>query len=471
MRYNDMQTIGREALARSAVLGFDHLTITAKRQRLFGVRLAQSAVCRENVWRETTAFQVSSLWQGRRSGFDSEAVELQSLVDRIGQLRREIEGQSQDKETVIPRTPKGQFNWEISSAGLDDVYGPEVLYPLLEKHIKPVRDQGLRVTGYVEAQETLKTECADTGMELTTKDLGLTINITVDDEKTGAVGATQRATCGGSPEELDRLIGDAMRDATHICRTSHMHGDGHEIEPGDYTVVLHPSAVLDLMWTTVVYGFFDHRKIDEGRTYLSGKLGDLSFPDSLSLSQTLNMPLPSGESYCDSPFNHRLVPCSSLSLIGDGRVRDLHRSAFWAKKLGLPETFAATDAPPLLLEARAGGPLAGRHKTIEDLIRDTPRGVYVANTWYLRMVAEMDGIITGMTRDGIYEIKDGKLVRPIRHMRWHENPFRVLGAVSGLTDEKMLLGRSRLAGHSRAALALMPALRVENFHFSSVTKF
>ena len=87
------------------------------------------------------------------------------------------------------------------------------------------------------------------------------------------------------------------------------------------------------------------------------------------------------------------------------------------------------------------------------------------------MVTEMEGIITGMTRDGLYEIRDGKLTRPLKNMRWHENPFRVLSAVDAVTDQGTTFGRARLAGKGRLPLAWVPAVRAQNFHFSSVTKF
>ncbi len=109
---------------------------------------------------------------------------------------------------------------------------------------------------------------------------------------------------------------------------------------------------------------------------------------------------------------------------------------------------------------------------LEALIASAERGVYVADTWYLRMVAEMEGAITGMTRDGVYEIKDGKLSCALLNMRWHENPFRVLLATDAATQEQLLLGRTRLSGKSRmASLTATPAVRVGGFHFSSVTKF
>jgi predicted Zn-dependent protease len=160
-----------------------------------------------------------------------------------------------------------------------------------------------------------------------------------------------------------------------------------------------------------------------------------------------------------------------VQIIRDGRISELYRTPFWAAKLGLPETFTAASGPPLSLRAMPGSPLAGKHRTLQDLIASTERGVYVANMWYLRLVTEMDGVLTGMTRDGLFEIKDGKITRPLVNMRWHDNLITALSRVSGMTDERQLSGRPRLAGGSRGACMAVPALRIENFHFSSATKF
>src|SRR5207237_1394249 len=103
---------------------------------------------------------------------------------------------------------------------------------------------------------------------------------------------------------------------------------------------------------------------------------------------------------------------------------------YWAKKHGTRATFASWYAPPLRLSADTG-PLALAHRTLKDLIADTEHGVYVANMWYLRVVTEMDGVFTGMTRDGLYEIKNGKITRPLINMRWHENPFQLLARTTG----------------------------------------
>lgn len=467
MSFSQAIETARKAQEAARSLGFDRITVSAVASAVQGVRVAQSTICRENVAKSDLLLDVSGSAGGRESGFTLPSCSESELMTRIRTLRADIELQTPDKEHVLPVLPKGSVTWKGATAGIQEQFGPDILYPLIAKHAARARGEGLRLTGYFEAKETERHSFA-TGFDLKTHDSGLTMSITIDDAATGAVGATQRAVVRATPQALDLLIGEALDEAMTTCKTSARPG---ELAPGDYTVVLHPLATLDLIQTTLNYGMFDRRKIDESRTYLTKAQGELAFPEGMTLEQTLTLPLgPEGGLYADSPFNERMVPCATLSLIQNQRITDLHTSAYWAQKTGVPETFASWYAPPLRLSA-SRGPLAGKHQTLRDLIADTERGVYVANMWYLRMVTEMDGVLTGMTRDGVFEIKDGKLVRPLINMRWHDNPFQVLARTTGVTTGALTFGMPRLAGMARSALARMPALRSDGFHFSSATKF
>ena len=112
-----------------------------------------------------------------------------------------------------------------------------------------------------------------------------------------------------------------------------------------------------------------------------------------------------------------------------------------------------------------------RQAHLDALIASTERGIYVANTWYLRMVSNMEGTITGMTRDGVFAIENGKLTKPLNNMRWHENPFRVFSEVDAMSKQLQLLGLSRWASSANAGLTAVPAMRIPAFHFSSQTRF
>jgi predicted Zn-dependent protease len=386
----------------------------------------------------------------------------------LRQLRLNLEQQAPDPEHVPTPPLTGSFTWDHANKAFEEVYAPDLIYPVIAKHANAVRRIGQRLTGYIEAQERhdFTVGWSPVGVfDLRQRDHGLTFSVTVDAD--GAVGSTSGASIYAPAPALDQLLGEAIEESSIICAQSR---HPEPITPGDYTVILHPAAVSDLLNTTLYYGLFDQRKIDEGRTFLSRHKASLQFPAELRLEHSTSLATPTGY-YCDGSLNARLLPSQDLSLIAGGTVCGFYVSPYWAQQQGSKATCTPADAPPLVLRATEKSALTNNYQQLQDLISQTERGIYVANLWYLRMVSEMDGIITGMTRDGLFEIRDGKLMRPLINMRWHDNPLRMLSAVSGMTASQRLFGLSRLAGRNRTMLTSAPALRIENFHFSSVSKF
>ena len=61
--------------------------------------------------------------------------------------------------------------------------------------------------------------------------------------------------------------------------------------------------------------------------------------------------------------------------------------------------------------------MEGSNNSIEDLIKDTEKGIFVNRTWYINAVNRRTLEVTGMTRDGTFWIEDGKLAYPIKNFR------------------------------------------------------
>lgn len=471
MSFDRLRETARTALRKSEGLGFDSLCVTAVQSRLLGVRIANGSICRENIDRLAQNYEVRGAHASREGGFDGSALSESDLHDRISTLRRTLPQQPADAEYIAANVAGGSYSYDLAVTTFDDAYSPESLYRTVARLSRQARERGLRLTGYIEAQETsahrwLRRDQTET--DIATHDHGLTVSLTLDDPKTGAISTGNRGVARATSQRVQAALEAAYHEAERQCLAAQ---NPTPSSPGDYTVILHPQAVVDIVNTALMYGMFDRRKIDEGRTFLSGRSSTLRFPTSLSLSQTPNLALTSNDTYLDMPFNHRLVACTDLSLIADGRIQGLHTGAYWAKQCHVPETYDANASAPATAVAVSSAADIELVDDLASLIQRTERGFYVANTWYLRMVTEMDGVITGMTRDGVFAIEDGKLVGPVLNMRWHDNPFRILGSISGATRERMLFGRSRLAGQGRTRLSVAPALRIEGFHMSSVTKF
>jgi len=111
--------------------------------------------------------------------------------------------------------------------------------------------------------------------------------------------------------------------------------------------------------------------------------------------------------------------------------------------------------------------LSGNGSTIssvEELVRSTQRGILVTNFWYLRIVNPTDLTLTGMTRDGTFLIEDGQVTTSLRNFRFHESPLQALNQIEAFTAPME-------ASSSETGKLLVPALKIRDFNFSSVTRF
>jgi predicted Zn-dependent protease len=63
--------------------------------------------------------------------------------------------------------------------------------------------------------------------------------------------------------------------------------------------------------------------------------------------------------------------------------------------------------------------------TLEEMIANCKDGIYVNRFSDVSVVDRKTGVMTGMTRDGCFHIKDGKINRPANNYRFTESPFFV----------------------------------------------
>jgi predicted Zn-dependent protease len=107
------------------------------------------------------------------------------------------------------------------------------------------------------------------------------------------------------------------------------------------------------------------------------------------------------------------------------------------------------------------GPTVG---SLDELIANTKRAILITNFWYIRSVDPTDLTITGMTRDGTFLVEDGKIVCGVKNFRFHDSPLRCFQQVEATTRplEAITMERGKM---------LLPAVRLPDFHLSSVTKF
>jgi predicted Zn-dependent protease len=110
----------------------------------------------------------------------------------------------------------------------------------------------------------------------------------------------------------------------------------------------------------------------------------------------------------------------------------------------------------------------GSNLSIEDMVRQTRRGLLVTFFWYIRGVPSQEQPLlnTGMTRDGLFLIENGEIVGPVQNFRWNMSPLVGYNNLS-------LVGRPvpihTGESYDGGGTALVPPVRIEEFYMTSVS--
>ncbi len=211
-------------------------------------------------------------------------------------------------------------------------------------------------------------------------------------------------------------------------------------EPRPVTVILEPQAVGDLMAMAFWYGF-DQRARDEGRSAFSDYDATLGHQSLYSD--------PADPAFPTVSFSNDGQALGKSVWLDGGKLQQLLTNRYWASKNDL----AVKPAPSNLVLSGDGTPL-------EELIRSTEDGILVTRFWYIRSTDARTLGFTGMTRDGTYRIENGEVTHPVVDMRWNESVLKVL-------DHVVASGKPVATGEFMAMA--MPALKVDDFHFTSLS--
>jgi predicted Zn-dependent protease len=222
------------------------------------------------------------------------------------------------------------------------------------------------------------------------------------------------------------------------------------IEPGRYTVILEPQAVGDLV--QLFGGYVDARSADEGRSPFSKQGGGNKIGEKIIDPRVSLFADPFDPRILAQPFDGQGFPLGKQVFVENGVLKQLFYSRFWAQKQGKTPT---------------GGPssfiMSGGDASTEDMIKSTERGVLVTRLWYLREVDPRTMLYTGLTRDGTFLIENGKLTKALKNFRFNESPLFMLNNLD-------TLGRPvRLAGTEAGGAVVVPAIKVRDFNFTSLS--
>ncbi|MGC2644747.1 MAG: TldD/PmbA family protein [Candidatus Sulfotelmatobacter sp.] len=242
-----------------------------------------------------------------------------------------------------------------------------------------------------------------------------------------------------------------------------------EIPAGKYTVILEPSAVLDI----VGFMFWDYSgmAILDQRSFLTGRIGSKLFGDNITIWDDVTHPLQSG-----SPFDGEGMRRQRLPLVENGVVKRVVYARATAKRMQHSEykdkvgPIVATghgfalpneigEMPLTIVFAAPSDP-----QSLAQMISSTERGALVTRLWYIREVDPYEKIVTGMTRDGTFLVENGKVRQGVRNFRFNQSLIQMLSNVDTMSVPLRSCGEESFD-------MVVPAMKVRDFNFTEVTKF
>ncbi|MFM2438820.1 MAG: hypothetical protein RLZ55_1645 [Actinomycetota bacterium] len=271
---------------------------------------------------------------------------------------------------------------------------------------------------------------------------------------------------GAGADSLSEIdVGAALEDVRAGLRLQERR---IEVPAVPRTVILTPSAVADLMivfwWAAVA------RDAAEGRSPFSGggpggtSLGRVVSPRDLSLRsdpaasgiQTTNRLWTPTSSPAATVFDTGLT-IAAVDWVKGGKLAALAATRAGAAELGLP--FTASAANLELSDAAGSG-------TLTDVIARNDDALVVTSLWYIRDVDPQAMLVTGLTRDGTYVVRDGRIVGGAGNFRFNDSPLAVLGRIVDAGAPVRCLPREWADYFTRTS---MPPLVVRDFGLSTAS--
>jgi predicted Zn-dependent protease len=238
-----------------------------------------------------------------------------------------------------------------------------------------------------------------------------------------------------------------------------------ELPAGRYETIMPPTAVADMMiylgWTMAGRG------AQEGRTAMSTPGGKTRLGERLTdLPLTLYSD-PAAPGLECSPFVATSSSSETISIFDNGM--DIER-VDWIRDgvinaLAYPRAAAAEFDAPVAVAAD-NVLMTGGSAHPDEMIAETERGLLLTTLWYIREVDPTTMLLTGLTRDGVYLVEDGKVTAAVNNFRFNESPLDLLRRVTQAGVSEVTLPREWGDWATRAA---MPSLRIPDFHMSSVS--
>lgn len=420
------------------VVGFsqaDDCTVNLNGSTQGNVRYARNTVTTSG-GEDNTSLAVTSAF-GKKSGTatinELDDASLEKVVRRSEELARLAPDNPEYVGPLGPQEYAETPTFVQSTADITPAYRAQVA----ADSIGPAKAEDVTAAGFFENDAGFSALMNSEGLFAYERSTGLDFSVTM---------RTQDGTGSGyvSRDYNDVEQFDSAEMSQIALDKALMSRNPKAIEPGKYTVILEPTAAVQLLQNMLFN--MGARSADEGRSFLSKAGGETKVGEKIVDERVTIYSDPTNKRVPSSAWDGEGRPRERTAWIENGVVKNLYYSRFWAQKQGVQ----AVPSP-------ANGIMEGGDATVEEMIAGTDRGILVTRLWYIRTVDPQTLLYTGLTRDGTFYIENGKIAYPVKNFRFNESPVIMLNNLE------------ELGAPIRVNGSLVPPMKIRDFTFTSLS--
>jgi len=232
--------------------------------------------------------------------------------------------------------------------------------------------------------------------------------------------------------------------ATDMCKR----GVGVQaVEPGRRTAILTSEAVIQA-FRYLAFEFDAYYTIDMHMTpfYSATHPGHARYGERMFDARiTMNSdPADPDGGYC--PYFWNAFANAPTTWVKDGVFKELAWSPY----------MATTEGRDHYAENPQSIRISGGTTSVEQMIANCEEGIFVNRLSDVELLDTKTGMLSGVTRDGCFLVKNGKIDRPVKNFRFMDSPFFMLNRIAALGPTKRAAFGYTPPGFYEQFLALTP---------------
>ncbi|MFX1506727.1 MAG: TldD/PmbA family protein [Promethearchaeota archaeon] len=454
---DDLITMASFAINRAKAAGMDGSVINAELNQTYSTRYANSAI-HQNFMDYETKFEVTVIHGLKKVRVVTNSLQESSIRWAVDRGIKMVKYLPDDPDfpgilTEPQNYPKLKLNDPKARNLSPSDVADKVISGINTGHEYSPKVQS--VSGNLILKDGVSFFVSSEGLEHLAPITGITTTINVMSKEGVEESRSQNSFGGRRFSELPM-----EEEASEVAQRAVMGLRAEEIEAKTYTVILdYPAAADQMFW--LGYAFSAQRVLDH-ESFLQDKMGEQLFSKSLSMMNDPHNPA----FLAARALDEEGVASQPYTLVKEGVVENYAHTRMTANKMGTKSNgcsfivFGEQDPMPFATKISAG------NKTRDQLIEGLDDGLLVTNLHYSNYIDVTRGTVTGMTKDGLYIVKNGEIVGAAKNLRFTDSLLHMFSQLEASKESRQVFP---FWGQILNRTLITPIMRIESMNFSSKT--